>query len=706
MRLVEDASIERGGHYSGPASEVLPTRGFFPELFLNAVMSSRPKHLYEFGPFVLNPAEHTLLRDGRPLPLRPKVFDMLLVLVERHNHLIEKDELMSAVWPEQYVEEGNLNKTVSLLRLALGESVDGVRYIETVPKRGYRFAADVRKVGDNGDPEVVVETHTRASLVVEDETDESAPAADGGARFGEADVVEPTKMPSDLARPAGIAERRFKGKQAHALALSASAVAVIIAVAAVAYFFYPARGDEAIDSVAVLPFVNTGGDPNTEYLSEGISDSIINSLSRLPNLKVNSLNSVLRYKGQQIDPREVGRALNVRAVLVGRMTQRGENLAISAELVGVSDNRRLWGAQYSRKLSDILAVQGEIAREISEGLQLRLTSEEKKRLAKQHTENTDAYLLYSLGNYYYRQNTKEAFEKSIESFEQVIKIDPNYALAYAGLARTYQFMGSRGFSSPKEYEQKVEWAALKALQIDDTLAEAHVSLGGHKFYNFDWVGAEKEFKRALELDPNSSQANEAYSIYLRTVRGADEGLPYAIRARELDSMPDRGEAAFPYFLARQYDKAIELYRKGLEKKDNAHAHILLGEAYVAKGMPAEGVAEMQKGMVLDATLAKTPERWDRYPLLAYAYAVAGRRDEALKILDEQQRLAKQRYVSPYNFAIIYTGLGDKDRAFEWLTKCVEQRTLIIFHLKSRPLFDPLRSDPRYRDLLRRMNLEP
>ncbi|MGH9941495.1 MAG: tetratricopeptide repeat protein [Pyrinomonadaceae bacterium] len=672
-------------------------------------MNSRPKHLYEFGPFVLNPAEHTLLRDGRPLPLRPKVFDMLLVLVERHNHLIEKDELMSAVWPEQYVEEGNLNKTVSLLRLALGESVDRVRYIETVPKRGYRFAAEVRKVGDNGDPELVVETHTRASRVVEEEMDEGAPAADGGARVGEADVVEPTKMPSDLARPAGIAERRFKSKQAHALALSASAVAVIIAFAAFAYFFYPARGSETIDSVAVLPFVNAGGDPNTEYLSEGISDSIINSLSRLPNLKVNSLNSVLRYKGKQIDPQAVGRELNVRAVLMGRMAQRGEDVTISAELVDVRDDRHLWGGQYNRKQSDILIVQDEIAREITEGLRLRLSGEEKKLLAKQHTGDTEAYLLYSLGKYSSRKMTKEGFEKSIEFFEQAIKIDPNYAPAYAGLASTYQFMISRGFAPPKESAQKVEWAALKALQLDDTLAEAHASLGAHKFIYFDWAGAEKEIKRALELDPNSAQANEAYSVYLRTVRGANEALPYAIRAWELDSMlyAYGGEPAFPYFLARQYDKAIELYRKNLEKKpDNAHAHILLGEAYVAKGMPAEGVAEMQKGLALDATLAQTPERWDRYPLLAYAYAAAGRRDEALKILGEQHRLAKQRYVSPYNFAIIYTGLGDKDRAFEWLTKCVEQRTLIIFHLKSRPLFDPLRSDPRYRDLLRRMNLEP
>ncbi len=713
MRLVEESSIERGGQYSSAASEVLPTRGFFSELFLNAVMNSRPRHLYEFGPFVLNPAEHTLLRDGQPLPLRPKVFDMLLVLVERHNHLIEKDELMSAVWPEQYVEEGNLNKTVSLLRLALGESVDGVRYIETVPKRGYRFAADVRKVGDNGDPEPVVKPHTRASLVIEEEMDEGTPAAAGGAQVGEADVAEPTRTPSASGQPAGLAEWRFKAKQAYALPLIASAAAVIIAVAAIGYFFYSAKGGsyatsgEAIDSVAVMPFVNAGGDPNTEYLADGISDSIINSLSRLPNLKVKSLNSVLRYKGKQPDPQAVGRELNVRAVLMGKLTQRGDALAISAELVDARDSSRLWGGHYNRKLSDILAVQEEIAREMTASLRLRLTGEEKQQLAKQYTENTDAYLLYSLGNYYYRQNTKEGYEKSIESFEQAIKLDPHYALAYAGLAHTYQFMESRNFSPAKKYEQKVEWAALKALQLDDTLAEAHVALGAHKFYNFDWGEAEKEIKRALELDPNSAQANEAYSVYLRIIKGAEESLPYAIRARELDPTPDRGQAAFDYYLARQYDKAIELYRKNLEQKpDNAHAHILLGEAYVAKGLPAEGVAEMQKGLALDTTLAKTPERWDRYPLLAYAYAAAGRRDEALKILDAQKRLAQQRHVSPYNFAIIYTGLGDKDRAFEWLTKCVEQRTLIIFHLKSRPLFDPLRADPRYAVLLRRMNLEP
>jgi serine/threonine protein kinase/Tfp pilus assembly protein PilF len=500
----------------------------------------------------------------------------------------------------------------------------------------------------------------------------------------------------------------------HRLAAGIAAAALLTAIVFGGYFLvHRARNavvrnsTDAIESIAVLPFANVGNDPSTEYLCDGISDSIISSLSRLPALKVMSLNSVLPYKGKQTDSQAVGKALNVRAVLMGRLTKQGDSLVITTELVDVRDNRRLWDGHYNRKLSDILVVQDEIAREISGNLRLLLSAQDKKELAKQYTQNNEAYLLYSLGIYYFRQNTKEGFEKSIESFEQAIKMDPNYALAYAGLAHTYYWMGTRGFWPTKESEQKLEWAALKALQLDDTLAEAHAYLGVNKTSNFDWVGAEKEIKRALELDPNSYLANFSYSHYLMSIGRVDEGLPYAIRAQELDSTASPGELAFAYYVARQYDKAIELYRKAIEKKpDNAHAHILLGETYVAKGMHAEAVAEMEKGMALDATLTRTPERWDRYPMLAYAYAAAGRRGEALKILDEQKRLAKQRYVSPYNFAIIYTGLGDKDRAFEWLAKAIEERTLIIHHLKSRPLFDPLRSDPRYADLLRRMNLEP
>ena len=660
------------------------------------LMQKISHRMQSFDGFTLDLTRCCLLRGTQEIKLAPKPFDALIYLVENPGRLISKAELMQALWPDTAVTPDSLVQCLREVRLALGDKDQQI--IKTVPRRGYIFDRQV-KTDVAGAPVTTVMEETGVQLIIEEEE---------------------TNGHSEIATPALAATRDVRVLPAHRAVnnegvksfvkrhklLAAVGVLTLTAIAAAAIVYFRTPG-AAIDSVAVMPFVNVSADPNTEYLSEGFSDSIINSLSRLPNLKVNSLNSVLRYKGQQIDPQKVGREQNVRAVVMGRMTQRGDDVTISAELVDVNDNRRLWGGQYNRKLSDVLVLQEEIAREISEGLRLRLTGEEKKQLAKQYTANNDAFLHYSLGNYYFRQNTKDGFEKAIKSFEEAIKIDPNYALAYAGLAATYQFMISRGFLRSDESEQKLESAALKALQLDDTLAEAHASLAVNKFIKFDWVGAEKEIKRALELDPNSSQANATYASYLWAQGRADEGLRYTIRARELESRPDRGEGAFAYYMARKYDKAIELYRKNLEKKpDNAQAQVLLGEAYVAKGSPAEGVAEMQKGMALDATLAKTPERWDRYPLLAYAYAAAGRRGEALKILDEQQRLANQRYVSPYNFAIIYTGLGDKDRAFEWLTKCVEQRVLIIFHLKSRPLFDSLRSDPRYPELLRRMNLEP
>ncbi len=573
----------------------------------------------------------------------------------------------------------------------------------------YQTADDMALDLKNLKEELTVESRLKQFRRSDADGRDTSTKSDGRAALKTAHASVTSTADVGIARLKSSAEYLVNGIRRHKGGAVFASMTAFLLVASLAFFSdFTKGGSEAIDSVAVLPFVNAGGDPEAEYLSDGISDSVINSLSRLPNLRVISLNTVLRYKGKQIDPQAVGRELNVRAVLMSRMTQRGDELAISTELVDVRDNRRLWGEQYSRKMSDLLVVENEIAREISERLRLRLSGEEKKQLAKQYTKNPEAYQLYSVGNYYFRKQTKEAFERSVESYEQAIKIDPDYALAYLGLSRAYGFMGSRGFWPTKESKQKSEWAALKALQLDDTLAEAHAVLGVKKYNSFDWAGAERELKRALELDPNSEIANRTYFYYLAAIGRTDEALHYAIRAKELDpSSGGPGGLGFAYLLARQYDKAIELYREGLEKEpDNAHSHILLGEAYVAKGMPAEGVAEMQKGVALDVELAKTPERWDRYPMLAYAYAAAGRRGEALKILEDQKRLARQRYVSPYNFAIIYTGLGDKDQAFAWLEKCIEQRTGLVYRLKVRPMFDPLRSDPRFAELLRRINLEP
>ena len=662
------------------------------------MQSSQNSPVYEFGPFLLVPTERLLLRDGRPVPLTPKAFETLVALVERRGHLIGKEELLNLVWEGDFVEEGNLARCVHTLRKALGEGRGEHAYIETVPKSGYRFVAEVRESGRPGS---------------------NGPWRDNGVGnltgkgrgVAEPEIEPPTSQQGNELRAAHHTSPRTVLRRWPAPVLL-SLSALVLAIAAVTFLYFtrdrPVVTDESsIDSIAVLPFVNTNDDPEVDYLADGISDSVINSLARLPKLRVISLNSVLRYKGKQTDPQTVARELNVRAVLIGRLTQRGNGLTISAELVDARDNRRLWGEQYSGNLSDILAVQDKIASEISERLRLRLTSEEQKQLAKRYTENTEAYQFYLLGRHYFHKQTKEGFEKSIEYYEQAIKADPNYALAYSGLARAYHWMGTRGFWRAKESKQKVEWAALKALQLDDTLAEGHVRLGVLKFNNFDWPGAERDLKRALELDSNSPEANSAYFQFLAGLGRTDDALQYAIRAQELDPTFASANLPLAYLFARQFDKAIEVYRKEIEKNPgDALMHILLGEAYVAKGMAEEGVAEMQKGVALDPSLAKTPERWDRYPMLAYAYAVAGQRDEALKILDAQQRLAKQRDDGlPYNLAIIYTGLGDKDQAFEWLEKCIEQRTPLVYRLKVRPMFDPLRSDPRYPELLRRMNLE-
>ena len=464
---------------------------------------------------------------------------------------------------------------------------------------------------------------------------------------------------------------------------------------------------EPIDSVAVLPFINEGGESDSEYLAEGISEAVIDRLSRLTKLRVISFNGVIGYKGKQVDPKQIGQELNVKAVLVGRLTRSGNALAISTELVDTSDYSRLWGEQYRRQVLDIQAIETEIAHEISAGLRLRLTGEEEKRLSTQSTANPEAYRLYSLGRFYHRKNTKEDFEKGIKSYEQAIEIDPAFTLAYVWLARAYHWMGSRGFWPSKESAQKTELYALKALQLDDSLAEAHAYLGVSKYNDFDWRAAEKALKRALELDPNSVMANRTYSQYLAARGRTDEAIQYALRATALDPDWDVGGAALFYFFARQYDKAVESYKKGLEKEpEAAGSYILLGEAYLAQGLVEAGIAQIKKGISVDKSLAKTPERWDRYPMLAYAYALGGQRQEALKILNQQKELAKQRFVSPYNFAIIYTGLGDKDQAFTWLAKCIDERARQVFRLKVRPMFDPLRSDPRYAELLRRMNLEP
>jgi TolB-like protein len=447
--------------------------------------------------------------------------------------------------------------------------------------------------------------------------------------------------------------------------------------------------------------VNVGGDPNTEYLSDGISDNIISRLSKLPNLRVIALNSVMRYKGKQIEPQEIGRTLNVSAVLMSRLVQHGDDLSISTELIDVSDNSRLWGEQYNRKLSDLTAVQTDIAEEISENLRLRLTGVVKQRLAKRYTESSEAYQSYMLGRFYRQRSTKEGYEKSIKYLEQAIEKDPNYALAYAELGEVYRNLAWALLLPSTDARQKQEWATLKALQIDGALAEAHVLMANLKEIDFDWPGAETEYQRALELDPNSVIAHETYAWNLEMLGRLDEAMLHLKRAQELDplGMDLNWDMGVLLFFSRQYDRAEEHYRKTIEIDPNYNpAHLGLVQVYQKKGMYAEAIAELKKANALGKPEGNAA--------LGYAYAVAGQRDEAQKILDDLTVQSKERYVSPFSFALLYMGLGDNDRAFEWLNKTFDENPYRISFIKVNPRFDSLRSDPRFADLLRRLKLEP
>ena len=460
-------------------------------------------------------------------------------------------------------------------------------------------------------------------------------------------------------------------------------------------------------SLAVLPLDNSCADPNAEYLSDGITESIINNLSQLRGLRVMARSTVFRFKGRGFGPQEVGRALGARAVLTGRVLQLGDRLVIRAELVDTADGTQIWGEQYDGHVSDVLAVQEEIAKRISEKLQLRLTSEERGQLAGRHTEITEAYHAYLRGRYFWNKRTENGLKKGIEHFRQAIEIDPCYAQAYAGLADSYVVLGSFGVGAlaPAEAFPRAKEAAVRALEIDGTLAEARAALAyALANYNWDWAGAQREFLRAIELKPACTTAHHWYGlIYLTAMGCLDEAFAEVRRAHELEplSLNINTDFGFLPYLMRQYDRAIDEYRKALELDQNfIYTHWKLGLAYEQKEMYEEAIKEFYKAIALSGGSAQA------LVLLGHTYAVSGRRGEALKVLDELGELSKRRYVSSYRVAAIHLGLEDKERAFEWLERAYEERDSWLAWLKVDPVLDDLRSDPRFADLVRRVGLPP
>ncbi len=635
-------------------------------------MQSLSHHIYQFDDFTLDLTGGCLLREGQEVKLRPKVFEALKYLVENNNRLVSKAELIKAVWTDSFVTDDSIVQCLVELRRALGD--DAQQLIKTVPRRGYIFMAQVSQ-GSPPMPGVIYAEQVEGVKVVIEEARSDFTQMINRARA----TVE-----SKIRQPA------------------LGVVLVILVLISVGLYLF-LRGEKPvgkeIHSIAVLPLGNASADPNVEYLSDGITESIINSLSQSPKLKVMARATVFRYKGQQTDPLKVGRDLKVEAVLTGKVIQQGDNLVIRVELVNVTDGTQLWGEKYDRKLSDIFAVQEEIAKHISEKLRLKLTDEEQKRLTKRYTGNADAYQAYLMGRYFWNRRSEDGMKKGIQYFQRAIDTDPGYALAYAGLADCHLLLFSYSFLPPKESAPKAWAAATKALELDDSLAEAHTSLAWFKFsYDRDWAGAEREFRRAIELNPNYATAHHWYGFYLALLGRFDEGLAEMRRAQELDpqSLIIHTNVGRLLYFARQYDAAIEQLKSTLEMEPNfSSAREKLAEAYEAKQMYPEAIAEYQKWATLDGDDELASK-------LGQGYATSGYRGAIRKWIDHIGTTREQDFTL---LALLYSALGDKDQAFYWLEKAYQAHSTWLDHLRVHPMFDNLRADPRFADLLRRIGLD-
>jgi serine/threonine-protein kinase len=469
-------------------------------------------------------------------------------------------------------------------------------------------------------------------------------------------------------------------------------------------YMYSRPPQTAIDSLAVLPFVYEGAgeniDAKAEYLADGLTDGLINSLSQLPSVKVIARSSVFRFKKDQSDPPAIARRLGVRAVLTGRVAHRGDELSISAELTDARDGSHLWGAQYERRISDLIVVQEEIAQRITAGLRLKLTDAESKRLGKRYTENAEAHQLYLKGRQMFLQFTPEGSRKALDYFHQAIDLDSGYALAYAGVGYVYA-VGAGTYEEPGEAMRKARYASLQALKLDEALPQAHLSLALVKWwFDWEWTAAEAEFKRAIELDPNNAIIHAVYADFLSTQERFTDATAQAQRAQELDpiSVYVSSAVAKVFYTSRQYDRALEGCRQVLElDPDSTRGRRDLGRVMLQRGQYAEAIAALRQSVARKAVPDSVSD-------LAHAYAVAGRRDEARRTLAQLLQIAKRSYVPPFYIAKVYAGLGENSQALALLNKAFQDRSDQLTGLRVDQDFDPLRADPRFVDLLRRVGL--
>ncbi len=620
-----------------------------------------------FGEYVLDSARGCVLCAGQPVHLRRQSYEVLKYLVENRSRLISKDRLIEEVWQGRAVTDGSLQKCIEEVREALGS--DARRYVRNERGRGYIF-----------DPEIV-ENGRKAAITSED--------------LDVVRIVIDRDLDSSLTLTQ-LSEAKAVNNRMRSTLLFLSILVIAGAAIVLIYGNSFSRRPEQINSIAVLPFVNASQNPDADYVSDGLTENLIDELAKLSGLKVIARSSSFTYKGRNVDVQDVGRALGVRAVLTGRFEQRGDALFVRAELVDAQDHSRLWGGQYTRQMIDLQLLDDDIAQAIAARLQVPSIAQEQSKYAR---VNPQAYEFYLNGLFHFNQRTNEGIRKALDYFNQAVLLDPNFAVGWAWVSRANGNLGGNSLLNPKDTQVKAKAAAERALQLDETLADAHLALARIKQDEWDWAGAEQEYKRAIELSPNLASAHADYGQFLSVMTRHLEALNELKRAQQLDPMSVRlrRQEAWALHLARRTDEALTLMLETVKQgRPTFVGHYGLGFIYEAKGMYSEAIREFREAIEDDG------ETTGRLCYLAGSLALAGKKKDALAIVDKLNRSTE--YVSPTELAAVYARLNDTEAAIKLLEKAYAEHDPQLQILNVDPYFEILRPDPRFQGILRRVGL--
>ena len=631
------------------------------------------EQIYRFDDFIVNPKKRSLLRDNQPVSLNPKAFDLLIVLLENYGEIITKEELLNRVWHEQFVEEGNLTVHISSIRKALGETKNGRRLVVTVPGRGYQFVGDVFQTNNA----LIIEEHTISKITIEQAEVENS--------FDK--LALPKKNGSNLkwVGVAGLA---------------------ILAMAVIGWFWSRSpqiatnktETTQTINSIAVLPFQFVNTESQNDGLELGLTESLINRLSSLKNISIRPISAVKKYTQENRDLAKIRDELKVDSVLEGYIQKVENHIRLTIRLLNTKNGLTIWNEQIDENLTDIFAVQDKIAIKITDSLQIILSDKEKSQLAKAYTENVDAYKKYLIGRHHWNKRTPESFTESIKFYKQAIDFDPTFALAYAGMADSYLLIGLYGIEPTTDAFPKARAAAEKALEIDKDLAEAEVDLAMiENLFQYDWKKAEVHFIHAIELKPSYSTGHHWFGLFLAMQGRTEEALQHLAKAIELDPLSPSisTDVAFAYYLANQNDKAIEQLNKTLKlEPDFPNAHNNLGMNYLYTKRFDEAKIEFEKANQLSNGNFGAIE-------LIWANGFSGNKENAHQRLNT---ISKDKKISPFDMALIYTSFGEKEKAIEYLQQAYEKREPQLVPIKVYPPFETLRQEPKFNELLKKMNL--